>query len=97
MLLFLFTLLLGPRFGIVIWWLINPGRWDRAFDTWVWPVLGFVFAPWTTLTFVLVAPTGTVAGYDWLWLGLALLVDVSSWVSSFTKGRSAAATYPHYY
>jgi hypothetical protein len=67
--------LLGPRFAILVWWLIDPGRWDRAFDTWIWPVLGFFFLPWTTLMYVIVRP-GTVTGFDWVWLGLALVVDI---------------------
>ena len=42
-------LLLGPRFGILIWWLFDPARWSLAFDTFILPFLGFLFLPWTTL------------------------------------------------
>ena len=77
--LFLITLLLaGPRFILFLWWLLNPGRWDRAFDTFLLPLLGFLFLPWTTLMFVLVAPDGTVSGTDWWPLALGFLIDVIS-------------------
>jgi hypothetical protein len=96
MFLFFLTLLLGPRAGIFMWWLINPGRWDRAFDSWVWPTLGFVFVPWTTLTFVLVAPNGVVAEFDWMWLLLAFVVDISTVMSSYA-GRRSYPGYPTYH
>jgi hypothetical protein len=37
--LFFVLLLAGPRIGIVFWWLINPDRWDNAFDSFIWPLL----------------------------------------------------------
>ncbi len=61
-------MLLGPRAAILIWWIWQPGRWDLAFSTWFWPILGFVFAPWTTMSYVLVAPGG-VNSLDWIWIG----------------------------
>jgi hypothetical protein len=76
----LFTLLflLGARFVDVVWWIAQPGRWDLAFSSWLWPVLGIIFAPWTTMMWVLVSPSG-VNGLDWLWIGLAILVDIGFW------------------
>ena len=71
--------LLGPRFAGLLWWLIQPARWTAAFNgSWLWPVLGLVFLPWLTLMFVLVAPGGIV-GFDWVWLGLALVADIGSY------------------
>lgn len=76
----LFTVLvfLGPRAGILIWWLLQPARWNAAFQSFVWPLLGFIFVPWTTLMYVLVAPGG-ITGFDWIWLGLSLLADIAWW------------------
>ena len=68
---------LGPRAGILIWWLINPARWQAAFDSLIWPLLGFIFLPWTTLMYVLVVPVDGIVGFDWIWLGLAVLADIS--------------------
>ena len=63
-----------------LWWLIQPKRWENAFDTVVIPVFGFIFFPWTTLIFVAVAPSGNVDGNDWLWLAMAFLLD---WFTTF--------------
>ncbi len=73
----IFTVLmfLGPRAGILVWWLINPIRWQATFDSFLWPFLGFLFLPWTTLMYVAVAPAGVI-GFDWVWLGLAVLADI---------------------
>ena len=68
-------LLTGPRFMIILWWLIWPKRWESAFDTAILPILGAIFLPWTTLVFVIVAPAGSVEGGDWGWLVLAFLGD----------------------
>jgi hypothetical protein len=71
--------LLGPRFAGLLWWLVQPARWSAAFNgAWLWPVLGLIFVPWLTLMFVIVAPGGVV-GFDWVWLGLALVGDIGSY------------------
>lgn len=72
-------ILLGPRAAIVIWWLAASSRWEAAFTTFWWPFFGFLFFPWTTLMFVIVAPAGSVLGFDWFWLGLAALTDLGSY------------------
>ncbi len=72
-------LLLGPRAAILIWWLINPVRWQATFDTFIWPLLGFIFLPWTTLMYVLVAPGGVI-GFDWVWIALAVVADIGMYV-----------------
>jgi hypothetical protein len=96
MCLLLTLLFLGPRAAIIFWWLANPGRWDRAFDTFIWPFLGFLFLPWTTIMFVAVAPTGNVEGWDWLWLGLGLFADFLSY-SGGGLGRRSVPGYPSGY
>lgn len=73
---FTVLLFLGPRAADIIWWIANPGRWDLAFGSIIWPILGIIFAPWTILMYMLVFPGG-VEGLDWLWLGLGILADVS--------------------
>ena len=92
-----FTILvvLGPRFGGAIWWLVNPARWNRAFidwpiASWFWSLLGIIFLPWTTLMYVIVFPGGVV-GWDWLWIGLAVVSDIL-WYS----GAAARKRVPGY-
>ena len=77
--LFTTLLLLGPRVAGAIWWLVQPWRWQAAFSgSWLWPVLGLVFVPWLTLMYVIVAPLG-ITGFEWVWLGLALVADIASY------------------
>jgi hypothetical protein len=85
---FLTVLLLGPRVGILLWWLFEPNRWDAAFSSVFWPILGFIFLPWTTLMFVLVAPFGNVEEWDWFWLTMAFIADFVSWTSNAYTNRS---------
>ena len=84
----LFTVLvfLGPRAGILVWWLLNPARWQLAFQNFLWPLLGFIFVPWTTMMYVLVFPGG-VNGFDGLWLGLGLLADIGWWAGAAGRRR----------
>ena len=75
-----FTVLvfLGPRVAGVIWWLARPAIWNSAFSSALWPILGLVFLPWTTLIYMLVFPGG-VTGFEWVWIGLGVLADVASY------------------
>jgi hypothetical protein len=90
--LFTTLVLLGPRFGVLIWWLFDPARWNLAFDLWVWPLLGALFVPWTTLMYVIVFPGG-VDGLDWLWLGLGLFADIGSWSGGAWGNRRQVSSY----
>ena len=82
---FLALVLLGPRFFGALWWLFQPLRWSTAFGQWaggslwwIWPILGIIFLPWTTIMYVIVAPGGIV-GFDWVWIGLMLAADIFSY------------------
>ena len=86
MCLLLILVFLGPRTAIVVWWLTNPERWDRAYDSFLVPFVGFLVLPWTTLAYALVAPTG-VRGLDYVVLAVALLIDLGSSGSSREHAR----------
>ena len=79
-------LLLGPRVGILLWWLFDMSRWERAFSTFIWPLLGAIFLPWTTLAYVFVFPGG-VTGLDWLLMVFAILLDISSYTGGGRETR----------
>jgi hypothetical protein len=85
-------LLLGPRAAILTWWLINPLRWQATFDSFIWPLLGFIFVPWTTLMYVIIAPGGVV-GFDWIWLGLAVLADIGMYAGGGYGNRDRIPGY----
>ena len=71
---------LFPRIALVIFWIARPDTMDAIFTSFVWPVLGIIFLPFTTLIYVLLwqFPQG-VTGWDWFWVGIAFLIDVSHW------------------
>lgn len=50
-----------------------------AFHTLIWPLLAFVFLPWTTLMYVIAFP---VYGFGWLLLGLGVAADIASYASA---------------
>ena len=69
----------GPRLGILVWWLITPVYVSTGVDDkWLLAILGWIFLPWTALMYLIVYPGGLV-GFDWIWLGLGLVVDIASY------------------
>ena len=80
----------GPRAGILVWWLFDQVRWNQAFDNFLWPLAGFLVAPWTTLMYVAVFPLG-ITGFDWIWLGLGVVFDIFSWSGGAYTGRNRYA------
>jgi len=85
----------GPRLGILIYWLIPYGRAqiNLAFNTWFWPLLGFIFLPWTTLMWIFVYGVNGIVGFDWVWLGLGLVADIATYTSGAYK-RKQVPFYP---
>jgi hypothetical protein len=85
---------LFPRIALVIFWIARPDRMDDTFTTLVWPVLGIIFLPFTTLIYVLLWRPGIgVTGSDWLWVGVAVLLDIAHWgASAGSRGRAGRAT-----
>jgi hypothetical protein len=85
--------LLGPRAGIFFWWLLDPARWALAFagTSFVIPLVGFLFFPLTTLMWVAVFPGG-VDGFDIVWLGLAVILDLGSSFGGAYGNRNRLST-----
>jgi hypothetical protein len=78
--------LIGPRFAILAWWVFDQTRWEQAFDNFWVALAGFLFIPWTTLAWVLVAPNG-VRGFDYIIIGLAIVFDIGSYSGGGRQGR----------
>ena len=93
MCLFLILLVFSPRLAALFWWLFEPERWDSSFESWLWPVLGIIVLPWTTIMWVAVAPFGNVNGADWMWLSIGVLVDLLSYASNGYGGRRYTSSY----
>ncbi len=69
-----------PRLALFFVWLFGDGYLSQAFGHWVWPLLGFLFLPLTTLVFAfglnsLGAP-GEMSPLGWLLVVLALAMDI---------------------
>ncbi len=72
------AVLLGlPRIVLAGIWLLTPWI-GRAYDGWVWPLLGFLFLPYTTLAYT-AAMLHNDHRLDGVWLVIvivAVLVDL---------------------
>ena len=77
--------LITPRLVIVVLAIFTRYL-HQAYETALWPILGFLLLPLTTVAYVLVAPGG-VTGYDWVWLIGAFLADVGLQGSSAYGNR----------
>jgi len=83
--------MLGPRAAILVWWLIQPLRISETFDTILWPIAGFLVAPWTTLMYIAVAPGG-IETLDFLWLGFGVAFDLFTWFGGGYTNRNRFQT-----
>jgi hypothetical protein len=45
----------APRLIVVFAWIARPTYFDAVFDTWIFPLLGLIFLPFTTLIWLLSA------------------------------------------
>jgi hypothetical protein len=71
----------APRLAFLLWWLLQPARINLTFGgSFLWPILGVLFLPWTTLMYVIVYPDG-LSVINWIFLGLALAADIGSYTS----------------
>jgi len=75
-LIYLVFIFIGPRAALAIWWLVDQSRFNVVYDTFIWPLLGFIFLPVTTIMWTIVWQVGGVQGWGLFWVGLALVADV---------------------
>jgi hypothetical protein len=81
-----------PRIALLFMWIFTDYV-TRAFDGLIWPLLGLIFLPFTTIMFCLVySPVaGGVVGANWIWVFLGLLLDISSYASGRYGQRSRSS------
>jgi hypothetical protein len=88
------------RIMLLFAWIARPALMDATFKSFIIPCLGFMFLPFTTLMYVfLVQGVGnSVQGLDWLWLFLAVLLDIASIGAAGVSNRNRIpAGYPGSY
>jgi hypothetical protein len=78
---FFLSSLFWPRLGIVAWWIFSDLL-GRAYGSWVVPVLGFVFLPWTTIAYAMAwgFSSDRVYGAEWLVVAAAFGLDVATYL-----------------
>jgi hypothetical protein len=90
----LIALLAGfaPRIALGLVWIFT-NLVDRAFSTFVVPLIGLIFLPYATLFYVLSwSPITGVSGWGWVFVILGLLFDIGHWASGGYTGRRRYAT-----
>jgi hypothetical protein len=87
-----------PRVGLIIIWAFT--EWIRiAFNgSWIWPLLGLIFLPFTTLFYALVdvSSRGQVSLGGWILVGLGVLLDLTHWGQIGTNRNNAQSLYSQY-
>ena len=88
-----FILLLGffgPRVTLVYLWL--TGYLNGAFRTVLWPLLGFFFAPFTTLIYAIAMHNGGLTLFWMIMIGIGLFFDLGVYGGSerHRRGRASA-------
>jgi hypothetical protein len=93
----LFALLAGmfPRIADVLIWIARPQMFMNAFNKmYIWPILGIIFLPFTTLMYVIMYTPGVgLTGWDWAWLALAVFLDLTHWGHTAYTNREAIPGY----
>lgn len=74
----------SPRLALFALWLFGDLL-DRAFDSWIVPLIGFFLLPWTTLAYAVMWSVGSreVSGLEWIVVAFAVLLDLGA----FDRGR----------
>ncbi len=83
------------RLALLLVWLLTPLV-GRAFNGgWILPLLGLLFLPLTTLVYVVVYALGNgVSGWAWLWVVLALFLDLATHGSGVRSTQRRVAPHP---
>ena len=83
---------MAPRVVLVLAWIFGS-RWELVFDSWIVPVLGIIFLPYTTVMYLLVWSPAGISGFDWVWLGLGVVLDLMKW-GLIGQNRKEVPGYP---
>jgi len=72
-------LFVGPRAGLALWWLLDQARFNRVYDSFLLPALGFIFLPVTTIMYTIVWQVGGLDGWGWFWMVLGFFCDIAAY------------------
>ena len=86
-------LFVGPRGADIVFWLLDPGRWSAAFGSVIWPILGIILVPWTTLVFVVAWTPSGLTIFGWLLIAAALIIDIAFYTGGGYLNRDRVPGY----
>jgi hypothetical protein len=69
------------RIMLLMFWFARPVAMETTFGTFIVPCLGFMILPVTTMVYVWLywsTASHAIQGLDWVWLGLAVVLDIAS-------------------
>ena len=89
-----FSIAVAPRLVLVLAWIFSD-RWHAVWQgEWIWPLLGILFLPFTTVMYMLAwNPATGISGFDWFWIGLGVVLDIMKW-GQIANNRRGVPGYP---
>jgi hypothetical protein len=82
------------RLAFLCLWIFTPLV-EGAFSTFIGPLLGLAFLPFTLIMYVMLwTPASGVAGWEWLWAVVAFLNDTTLYASSAYVNRQEMQGFP---
>ena len=89
--LFLLIAAFSPRLALILTWIFTPWV-DRATGAVIWPLLGLLFLPITTLLYVILWNTNGygVDGWEWILVALGVVADLASYGRAAYRREAAA-------
>lgn len=74
-----FAAAFAPRVVLLLAWIFSS-RWQLVWQgSWLVPLLGIIFLPYTTVMYMLAWGLAGIQGWDWMWVGLGFLMDIMKW------------------
>ena len=93
-----FSIAIAPRLVLILAWIFSD-RWQIVWQgEWLIPLLGIIFLPFTTVMYMLTWTfTGGIEGWDWMWILLGFILDLSKWAGIWNNRGQATETAQRYY
>lgn len=97
-----FSAAVAPRIVLILAWIFGD-RWDAVWQgEWVWPLLGIIFLPYTTIMYLLawtpaLGGGASIEGWDWMWIIMGLFLDIMKWGQMLANRKEATRQASHYY
>ena len=81
----------APRLFLLLAWIVNPIWWQVVWSkwanpSWLWPLLGIIFLPYTTIMYMLSWNLQDgISGFAWIWVIMGVILDLMQWGSAYER------------